>query len=646
MDEVQTKTKLWLVSAIVGFFCVIILGALGGLSWAYQDKIIPSLTIGNLEVGGKTHQEVKQILARAYEQNIQPGFTITYDKGQGTERMTVTVSTTFDIDRAVATVMSYGKQGNYLSRGLQVALSHFGQARTTVDGLTVDSGTIEQAVRSALASFEKPAQNANIKVVSLDPFVYTITSSTPGVVFDYTNVAQNIRTQWNTLQPAHAAVASQLDYPEITEDMVAGIASSTAKTFATPISLVYYDAHTKRGYTWSIKRQQIADWMQIVRDTDAQPRVSLSEDAITKFVSTTISTVIDIPPSDAIFVFNSSSTRVIKFVGSRPGVTVDVPATRKGLESVFAARLNGQTATSTPLVISLVEPQVKTEDTNTLGIKEILGTGVSNYGNSPRNRILNIRNAVLNKLNGTLVPPGVEFSLVKTLAPYTLEGGYLPELVIKGDRITPEVAGGLCQVGTTMFRSVMNSALPVTARTNHGLVVSYYNDPSNGNPGTDATIYDPWPDFKFKNDTGHYILIDASVNSKTGELAFSLWGTSDGRKGYYTPPQVVARTPAGAFETIETDTLPPGKKECQGAHPGAIATFNYIRELPGKEKETREFRSVYRAVSARCFVGHDPNKPVCAEGDMTCTPLVPSPNTASNSGTQPVTDSAPAPLAE
>lgn len=187
-----------------------------------------------------------------------------------------------------------------------------------------------------------------------------------------------------------------------------------------------------------------------------------------------------------------------------------------------------------------------------------------------------------------------------------------------GDRITPEVAGGLCQVGTTMFRTVMNSGLEVTARTNHGMVISYYNDPSNGNPGTDATIYEPNPDFKFRNDTGHYVLVTTEMNTSNGHLEFHLWGTKDGRQGSYNPPAVLSWIPTGPALTFETNDLPPGKKECQGAHPGAVTTFDYTRVMPNGEKKVVTYKSTYRAVSARCFVGRDPANPRCPEGAAVC----------------------------
>ena len=65
----------------------------------------------------------------------------------------------------------------------------------------------------------------------------------------------------------------------------------------------------------------------------------------------------------------------------------------------------------------------------------------------------------------------------------------------------------MCQIGTTLFRMAMNSGMPITERRNHSLVVHYYQDPVNGNPGTDATVYDPLIDFKFKNDNQAAVII-------------------------------------------------------------------------------------------------------------------------------------------
>jgi vancomycin resistance protein YoaR len=206
-------------------------------------------------------------------------------------------------------------------------------------------------------------------------------------------------------------------------------------------------------------------------------------------------------------------------------------------------------------------------------------------------------------LNGLLIAPDETFSLLNALKPFETENGYLPELVIKGDKIQPEIGGGLCQIGTTTFRAAMNSGLPIVSRSNHSLVVSYYNDPANGNPGTDATIYDPAPDFQFKNDTGHYLLFQAEMDETTQNLRFTFWGTSDGRKGSYTPPTVIRWIGVGDPINTETLDLEPGEKKCQSAHVGADTTFTYSVVRPDGTVETTGYPSHYRPLPEICLVG-------------------------------------------
>ena len=248
-----------------------------------------------------------------------------------------------------------------------------------------------------------------------------------------------------------------------------------------------------------------------------------------------------------------------------------------------------------------------------MGINEVLGVGYSSFAGSPRNRIHNIQVGA-DKLNGLLVAPGEEFSLIEALRPFTVSEGYLPELVIKGDKIEPEVGGGLCQIGSTTFRAAMKSGLKITQRRNHSLVVSYYNDHRNGNPGTDATIYEGAVDFKFENDTPAHVLITTSMNAATGDLFFTFWGTSDGRIASYSEPVVGRWIPAGETKYIETENLEPGEEKCQGAHPGASASFTYSVTRADGELEETDYVSNYRSLPRICLVGIDPNADPDSEG--------------------------------
>ena len=257
---------------------------------------------------------------------------------------------------------------------------------------------------------------------------------------------------------------------------------------------------------------------------------------------------------------------------------------------------------SVALIVDAEEPKLKMADVNNLGITSIIGIGTSTFKDSHSNRIKNIAHAV-ERLNGTIIAPGEEFSAIRYAGPFTEENGYLPEEVIKGTEIKKEVGGGMCQIGTTLFRMAMNSGMPITQRTNHSLVVSYYADPVNHNPGTDAAIYEPILDLKFMNDTGNYMLVETNIDYKKQMLTFTLWGKPDGRYGYYSHPIVSKWITPGDEQDTYTTELAPGVQKCQNAFKGAVASFTYTRFTSTTEKIDRIFTSAYRALPKICMIG-------------------------------------------
>lgn len=187
------------------------------------------------------------------------------------------------------------------------------------------------------------------------------------------------------------------------------------------------------------------------------------------------------------------------------------------------------------------------------------------------------------------------------VSPFTAETGYKPELVIKGSRTIPEYGGGLCQVSTTLFRTVLATGLPVTERANHAYRVPYYEPPV----GMDATIYGPKPDFRFVNDTGHHLLLRTRIEGD--ELIYELWGTNDGRAAQTSEPEVYNFVSPPPAKTVETTDLSPGKKKCtERAHTGADAKFTYTVTRADGTKDERIFKSHYRPWQAVCLIGVKP----------------------------------------
>jgi len=169
-----------------------------------------------------------------------------------------------------------------------------------------------------------------------------------------------------------------------------------------------------------------------------------------------------------------------------------------------------------------------------------LAKGESNFAGSPKNRIHNIH-VGMKKFDGLVLQPGEQFSFNQYLGSVDEKEGYLPELVIKENVTTPELGGGLCQVSTTAFRAAMQAGLKIDARRNHAYPVAYY-----GTAGYDATIYPPYTDLKFTNDTGSPVYLRTHVVGT--KAIFEVWGKSDGRKVKVNGPFVTEKLPNGGVK--------------------------------------------------------------------------------------------------
>lgn len=152
--------------------------------------------------------------------------------------------------------------------------------------------------------------------------------------------------------------------------------------------------------------------------------------------------------------------------------------------------------------------------------EDLLGKAEISFSGSTPGREKNIELGIA-KINGKVILPGEEFSFKDTLGTTTPEMGYGFEKQFLNGEVTKGIGGGLCQVSSTLFRSILSAGLPVTQRANHTYTVSYYD------VGLDATFSDPGPDLKFVNDTKNPIIIKGKTEDK--KAVFEIYGTNDGR---------------------------------------------------------------------------------------------------------------------
>jgi len=559
----------------------------------YRDRIVPGVTVNGIALGGLTREEAATRLQVAVDTVKNAGIPVT--DGQKTVRMESLIG--WDVAGAVERAYAIGHRGKVLTRIGESADALFSGERVRL-APTFEGTAIRAKLREVFSPGEIPATDARL-VIAMNANrlgEVTVEPESPGRSFDYEAAAQALEREIQTLEIVPITLREIALVPEVSATFAEASAAHVASALAlAPLTLAAEDKK------WTLTAALLAPLLEPVA-APGGPTLRLNETATLDHLAS-LAAGFDIPSSDTKLEIDPATKKVTEFVQGRDGRRIHAAKALAALDALLADELAG-----TPAPDRLILPteelksRVVTKTAAELGIREVIGIGRSNFRGSTGKRIHNIRHGS-GKLNGRLIAPGEVFSTVTELEPVTEADGYVPEQIILGNRITPGVGGGLCQIGTTTFRAAMNAGLPIVERFNHGLVVRYYNDPQNGNPGTDATLYGPHPDLRFLNDTGNWILFTADVDIQSNDLIYSFWGTPDGRNGYYTPPKVI-RWIAAPAETIEIEStdVAPGERKCQKPFVGADTTFTYIIERTDGSKTEREFPSHYRALPEICLV--------------------------------------------
>lgn len=631
------KNLLLTTTGVTILLVFILVGGQYAYARTYQDKIYPGVSVGKINLGGFTQAEAAEILSSAYEEMIDQGLWVELAGENARLELRVVGSDDpdisyslidFDASAAAYGALSQGRQSSYWMNAWQSLWLPIA-GKNIEPAFTLSEEKIIADLRVEFSVEETPGQITDFEInpkTENDMVGISITEGTVGRELETDEIIAAIASDVADFELETLELAMQDRPVEVSVEEATSLSGEVAAIIQLAPYALTYTGENKLDHEWTITALDLADWLEPIKDEAGIVSVGLNQEKLTEFFQT-IHEEIDTEPIDAKFVI--SGNRVSEFQGSQSGITLDDEATMINLLSGLG-RGGGD---NIPVAVKLVEPNIATGTVNDLGVTEILGVGVSNFAGSPSNRIANIKHGA-SKLDGLLIAPGETASLLENLRPFTIEDGYLPELVIKGDEIKPEVGGGLCQIGTTTFRAVMNAGLEVVERRNHSLVVSYYNDPSNNKPGTDATIYDPSPDFKFKNNTENYILLTTEVDLDAKELHFTFWGTSDGRQGWYDAPTLISWTSAGEKVTKETTDLAPGQEKCQSAHPGASTTFDYHVKYADGTQFDQTFASTYRALPTICLVGVEKLSEPTTTGDTTESTETPATETEATTTTE------------
>lgn len=308
-----------------------------------------------------------------------------------------------------------------------------------------------------------------------------------------------------------------------------------------------------------------ADIMPLIRLTERpQGRekliIGLDEPGLRALVGA-LAGEINQPVKNAKFAFANGQIQDVE--KSQDGREVQVAPTVKVLNDAIL----GAVGSASP-VIAVTKPKVSSADKAAMRTPNVLGVGRTNYASSIASRKHNVELAV-ERLNGTIVAPGELFSFNEAVGEQTIANGYEEAYGIalvpgagggKGEvKTVSSIAGGICQVSTTLFHGAFRAGLPIEQRNWHLFWVGYAAS-TTGMQGLDATVDDQAGlDFQWWNNTGGWIGIEAYADGEV--VSIKIYGKDPGWDVQIDGPtigNVVEPDPAPIDE--KTHDLPVGQR--------------------------------------------------------------------------------------
>jgi vancomycin resistance protein YoaR len=530
------------IGGVTLFLAIIIMWTLG-FQLRYAGRIFPGVSVAGVDLSGLTPSNAAIKLNQALSYPIM-GKILFRDGEKVWIATPAELGMVFDPSSSALTAYRLGRSG-----GLFGALS--GQIRAGGRGVSVspvivfDQRVAYQYLSQISLQINQPMMEASLKLNG------TNVEAQPGQVgrelkIDATLVY--LAAQLQTFRDGEVKLVVQEIQPQILD--VSAQADAARQIISQPLTLTIPNAAQGDLGPYIYTPEVLANMIvpQRVQNGDQQDvQVVLNPKGLRDLL-VPVKTQVDRLPLDAKFVFNDQTRQLDLMEDSKVGRALDVDDSIKAINEALA---RGEHTVS--LVINESQPRVAATATGQeLGITELVWAETSYFYGSSAARIQNIE-AAAKQFHGLLVAPGETFSMGEHLGDVSLDNGFAEALIIYGGRTIKGVGGGVCQVSTTLFRTVFNAGFPIVERTPHAYRVSYYEQNASGGvdprlAGLDATVYFPLVDFKFTNDTPYWILMETYLGS--GSLTWKFYSTSDGRSVTYdtTGPTNVVPAPSPLFE--------------------------------------------------------------------------------------------------
>ncbi len=590
-----------IVAALVAglfVFMGIILVWVVGYQLVYAGRIFPGVSVAGVDLTGLAPQAAALKLNQTLSYPIT-GKVLFRDGDKVWVASPAQLGMVFDASSSAEAAYRLGRSGGLFGALTgQVRAKSFGDEVAPV--VVFDQRVAYQYLQALSQQVNQPVVEASLQLQGTDVV------AKPGQSGRALNVDATLlylSAQLQSFRDGEVPLVVQETQPVIKD--VSAQADTARLVLSQPLRLVIPNAQATDPGPWVYDVQILANMIGVQRVQNGDKvdvHVTLNPNTLRQMLAG-IETQVDRQSSNARFHFDEASGQLVAITSSSTGRKLDVEASAKAIND---ALLQGQH--TIPLVIQETQPTLPdTATAQQLGITQLLPNGqqTSYFWGSNAARIQNITTAA-ERFDGVLVAPGETFSMGQTLGDVSLDNGFTEALIIYGGRTIKGVGGGVCQVSTTLFRTVFFAGFPVVERVPHAYRVSYYEETSSGvsDPtlaGLDATVYFPLVDFQFTNNSPYWILMETNVDLGSRSLTWKFYSTYDGRTVNWktSGPQNIVPAPAPSF--VQNSDLKPGQiSQTDWAANGADVDVTRTVSKNGALLFQDEFKTHYQAWQAVC----------------------------------------------
>src|SRR5450759_3104365 len=613
-------------AGVIGVFALFLIIAFS-FSGSYNNRVLPGVKVGNVDLSGSTRDEAIKKLQDGYGYLSQGQVIVTTPVGNATIRF-AEAGRAPDVEAMADAALAVGHSGGGLGDAITSLHSAvFGESVPVV--VQVDTNALAERLHELVGKNTMAAKDAQVTGKDGN---FSFTPSSTGRGIDERMMATTLIDQLTVINPP-----SQLQTggtftnanPTVS-DKDAQDAITRAEKIGVDVKLTWTTVPASAPPTWTAKNWTISastirSWIVFGIRPDGKYGPTIDLIQAQAYISG-LSAKANIQPIEPTVKWDPSGTKPLGLDAGQNGTGIDIVATSQAIAASLdtIASGGGGVAANVEVATMPILPQI-TDVSKLTGIVMIGTHTTTFYPDISNGNGKNIRQPAAN-LNGQVIGPGQQFSFLEAVGPIDLAHGYAMGGVIIGGKSnhTGAIGGGICSASPAVFNAAATAGLQIDERHPHYYYITRYP------VGRDATVLSDglttW-DLKWTNDTPYPIVIRAyTTYGSASTITIQLWSMSQTRTVTWTGGGKANIVTAHNNPPEYVSTLKPGQQNVSEYATNGFDTgvTRVVTDSSGTVIHSDAWFSHYSAVNGQVQIGGAPPAPPAPPAEPTPTPTPPA----------------------